>query len=118
MSVTPAEIVCLPRTRTTSERREILANPSVLLTVNVCVVVDVRARSSVPVTSSRHRPSAGAGGSTTVGSTVAGGKATGYVPGCCKSVSVKATAPPGPTRLAVTFEGRTILYESSRCFSA
>ena len=118
VSVTPAEIVCLPRTRTTSERRESLANPSVLLTVNTCVVVDVRARSSVAVTSSRQRPSAGGGGSTTVGSADAGGKATGYVPGCCRSVSVKATAPPGATRVAVTFEGRTTLYESSRCFSA
>ena len=39
-------------------------------------------------------------------------------PGCCRSVSVKATAPPGATRVAVTFEGRTTLYESSRCFSA
>ena len=99
-------------------RRETLAKPSVLLTVKLCVVVEVRARSSVAVTSSFQRPSAGGGGSTTVGSAGAGGKATGYVPGCCRSVSVKATAPPGATRVAVTFEGRTTLYESSRCFSA
>ena len=98
-------------------RRETLAKPSVLLTVKFCVVDDMRARSSVAVTSSFQRPSAGGGGST-VGSAGAGGKATGYVPGCCKSVSVNATAAPGATRVAVTFEGRTTLYESSRCFSA
>ena len=37
-----------------------------------CVVFDVRARSSVAVTSSRQRPSAGAAGSTTVGSATNG----------------------------------------------
>ena len=39
--VTPAWIVCLPRTRTTSVRRESFAKPSVLLTVKRWLVVEV-----------------------------------------------------------------------------
>ena len=75
-SVTPAWIVCCPRTRTTIARRESFVNPSVELTVNDWLAVELRPRSSEPVTSSRHLPSAGAAGGS-VGSSEAGGNATG-----------------------------------------
>ena len=105
---TPAWILRVPPSRATRREAERRTAPSVLLTANVCRVVEVCPWSSLAVTSSRHVPSAG-GSTGAAGSSGAGGNVTGYVAGVRAPLSEYATTPPGAVSVAVTVEGRTTL---------
>src|SRR5205085_8878052 len=98
--------------RSRTERGARLMKPSVSFSQKERSTDESCPLASVAETTQRQRPS---GWSVARRFFEAVGQVNVYVPGCRATVSEKPVTPPGPSRLAVTVEGRTTLYATCCC---